>query len=142
MLRRVVRRARTMHTRVRSVEVARAVDQAIDQAGVPALAGVEPYFEAEPPVGIACTTTVMYHRLHRTHKVFIAIGGAQTLLRVGPLGTDMAAPYNPPRLHVEHVGEIAARGDLQIEPHRIAAMVGDVEVLVQAAIYGAAERKG
>ncbi len=47
----------------------------------------------------------------------------------------MAAADVPPGLDVEHVGEVRTDRDLQVEPHRFLAVVGDVQVLMQALIH-------
>ena len=55
------------------------------------------------------------------------------LVRFGPLCGDPAPAHDVARLHLEDVGEVAAQRDLELESHRLHAVVGDVEIFVQAA---------
>src|SRR5208283_1781791 len=60
---------------------------------------------------------------------------------LAPAGVDAAAANDAIALHLENVGEIAAHRDFQIEAHRLAAAVGDVDVLVHAAGDVTAQRE-
>ena len=53
----------------------------------------------------------------------------------------MTAPDDAAALHLEDVGEVAAKRDFEVEANRPAAVVGDVDVLVHAAADVAAERE-
>jgi hypothetical protein len=53
----------------------------------------------------------------------------------------VTAPDDAAALHLEDVGEVAAKRDLEVEANRLAAVIGDVDVLVHAAADVAAERE-
>src|SRR5438128_10553153 len=78
---------------------------------------------------------------HGTGEVGIAVGGAQTLVRWGPLGGDPPTAHNMARLYLEDVSKIAAERDLELKDRRLHAVVEDVEVLVHAPADGSAEDK-
>ena len=44
-----------------------------------------------------------------------------------------AAAHDLARLHLENVGEVAAKRDLELELYRLHTIIGDVEVFVHAA---------
>jgi hypothetical protein len=56
----------------------------------------------------------------------IRIRGAEPLSGLGPLRRDLAAADHVPRPDLEDVGEVAPERDLELEPHRLHAVVGDV----------------
>ena len=123
----------------RRPDALRAIHQVVDQAAMPGLPSLQRDVEAQPPVGI-------YRRLavslagaddHFATKIPVAIGDAQHLPLVRPRCGDAAAPHDVIALDLEDVGEIGADRDLQVETHRLLAVVGDVNVLVQSATrYG------
>src|SRR6516162_11013299 len=119
-----------------------AVRQRIEQAAMPCLARLEGHLEAEATIGVdrLCRRLRRGYR-HGTAKVTIAVCRAQSLMRFGPLRGDPAPAHNPARLHLEDVGEVAAERDLELEPHRLHAVVGDVKVFVHAPADGSAYGK-
>ena len=107
---------------------------------MPGLAGVDPQFEAQPAIGVGGRVVAVPRAdMHGADEILVAIGRAQLLVLIRPVGGDAAAADDAVQLHLEHIGEVGADGDLQVEPHRPAAMVGDVEVLVHAAAEFAAD---
>src|SRR6266478_5076006 len=119
-----------------------AVCQCIEQAVMPRLAWFEGDFEAESAVGVYrfCWRVRRGNR-HRAAEVTIAVGGAQMLVRFGPLRDDPAPPDNSARLHLEDICEVTAERDLELEPHRCPAIVGDVKIFVHATANRSAYRK-
>ena len=61
--------------------------------------------------------------------------------RFATSGGDAAAPDDAAGLHLEEVGEVAAYGDLQIELHLAHAVIDEIEILMEAAANGAADRQ-
>ena len=49
-----------------------------------------------------------------------------------PCSSDLAAAYDVSRLDLEDVGKVASKGYLKLKTHRFHAVVGDVEIFVQA----------
>ena len=138
----VPRGIRARRALLRTIEMAVAVDQVVDQTAMPGRSGVDAHPEAEAPVGISGKLVLVLHAdVDRAQKILVAVCGTQLLMRIGPLGVDAATPDDASRLHLEHVGEIAAESDLQIEADVLAAMVGDVEVFVHAAGKPAGQRE-
>jgi hypothetical protein len=66
-------------------------------------------------------------------KILVRIGVANPLPAFGPFGVDLAAAHDAARSHLEHVGKIATEGHLQLKAYGLDAVVGDVDVFVQAA---------
>ena len=101
---------------------------------MPSLVRLKRDVEAEPPVGGDSLARCTRHRgCHGTVKIPVRIRGANPLPRLRPFSGDLAAAYDVARLHLEDVGEVASKGDLELKPHRLHAVVGDVEIFVQAA---------
>lgn len=119
-----------------------AVCQRIEQAVMPRLAWFEGDFEAESAVGVYrfCGRVRRGNR-HSAAEVTIAVGGAQMLVRFGPLRDDPAPPDNSTRLHLEDICEVTAERDLELEPHWFHTIVGDVKIFVHAAANRSADRK-
>jgi len=61
------------------------------------------------------------------------------LVRRGPLGGKSCRGAQCDRFYLEDVGKVAAQCDLELEDHRLQAVVDDVEILVQAATDRSAE---
>jgi|ERR1700685_1131931 hypothetical protein len=72
---------------------------------------------------------------HFPAKILIAIGNPKYFLVGRPRGNDVATSHDIFPLHLENVGEVGAHRDLQVETNRFLAVVGDVDVFVQSAIY-------
>ena len=109
---------------------------------MPSLAWPKRDLEAEASVGRDSFARSARHRCcHGAAKILVRIGGAEPLPRLGPLRGDLAAAHNVAWLDLEDVGEVAAEGDLELEPHRFHAVVGDVEIFVQAAADRSAYRE-
>ena len=70
---------------------------------------------------------------HHAAEVAIAVGGAQMLAGFGPLRCDPPPAHNAARLHLKNVCKVAAERNLELESHRLHAVVGDVEIFVHAA---------
>ncbi len=119
-----------------------AVAELIQKAGAPGLAGRELHVEADPAVGVD-RRGPHPARPHRdlAFEVAVDIGRAQSRGLLGPFGVDPAPAHDGIGLHFEQVGEVAANGDLQIEPHHLIAVVHQLEVLVQALAQGAADHQ-
>ncbi len=58
-----------------------------------------------------------------------------------PDRADLPTPDDLFRLDLEGIGEIAARSDFQIKTHCGGAVIDDVEILMHAAIDGAADHE-
>ncbi len=117
-----------------------AVGEFVQQATVPLAAGRQPDLETQAAVGEHGARVALADRNgNGAGKVDVAVGGAQGLARLRPVGVDVAAADVALGLDVEHVGEIGTDRDLQVEPHRFLAVVGDVQVLVQALIHHAGQ---
>src|SRR4029453_2131126 len=84
----------------------------------------------------------MRHRdRHHAPKISVRVGRANPLPSLRPLCGDLAAAHDLARFHLEDVGEVATKGDLELKTYRLHAVVGDVEILVQAAADPSAERE-
>ena len=110
---------------------------------MPGLAGLQGDVEAQPPVGVHRRLAVAIAGAddHLAAEILVAIGDAQHLPLVRPRRGDAAAPHDLVALHLEDVGEICADRDLQVEAHRVPAVVGDLDILVQPAIDVAADHQ-
>ena len=129
-----------MRALVRRVEMPVAVDQVVEQAAMPGLGRRNPNLEAEPAIGVGGRLILSPRAdLNRTDEVLVAIGRAQPLIGVRPLGGDAATMHDAVLLHFEHVGEVGLDVDLKVEADRAAAVIGDVKVLVHAAAEPAAD---
>ena len=74
-------------------------------------------------------------------KIPVRICGANPLPSLRPFRGDLATAHDAARLHLEDVGKVASEGDLELKPHRLHAVVGDVEIFVQAAADRSADRE-
>ena len=103
---------------------------------MPGLPGFQRDVEAQASVGIHRRLAVSLAGAddHFAAKILVAIGDAKDLSLLRPRRDDAAAPHDVVALHLEDVGEIGADRDLEVEANRLLAVVGDVDVLVQAAI--------
>jgi hypothetical protein len=109
---------------------------------VPCLTGFEDHLETEPAIGIDRPRRRAGHGNGQgATEVGIAIGGAQLLPRFRPLRRDSSSAHNAARFHLEDIGKVAPRRDLQLKPHALDAMVGEVDILMKAASDRAADRK-
>src|SRR6266446_8124560 len=126
----------------RRVKALLAVLQHVEQTGVPRLARLKRHFEAEPPIGEnSFARCARDGDCYRAVKISVRIGGAQPLPSLRPFRRDLAAAYDVARLDLEYVGKIGSRRDFELKPHRLHAVVGDVEIFVQAASDGSADRQ-
>ncbi len=87
--------------------------------------------EAEPAVGVDCRRAGVARRQpQRAGEILVVVGGDQRLGLLRPFGDDAAAADDAIGLHLEHIREIAADGDFQVEADRLHAVVGEVEILM------------
>src|SRR5262249_11668593 len=108
------------------VEVPGTIDEIVEQTAMPWLSGIDPHFETEPAIGIRHWLLLVARAdLHPAHKVLVAIGGAQPLMPIRPIGGDPAAADDAIGFHLKYVGKVGTDRDLQIEPDLLAAVVGD-----------------
>ena len=122
------------NTIVRRVETLLAILERVEQAGMPSLARRKHDLEAEPPIGGNSLARCARHRdRHCTVKIPVRIRGANPLPSLRPFGGDLATAHDVARFHLEDVGKVASEGDLELKTHRLHAVVGDVEIFVQAA---------
>ena len=127
---------------VRRVKALLAVFQQVEQTGVPRLARLKRHFEAEPPIGGSSLARCARHGdCYRAVKISVRISGTQPLPSLRPFRRDLAAAYDVARLDLEDVGKIGSRRDFELKPHRLHAVVGDVEIFVQAAGDGSTDRQ-
>src|SRR5207253_367601 len=63
------------------------------------------------------------------------------LLRLRPLRGDPTAAHDAAGLHLEDVCEVATQRDLELKAYPLHAVVGDVEILVHAAVDRSADDK-
>src|SRR5271169_5104034 len=121
----------------------RAIRQVVDQAAMPGLPSFQRDVEAQTPVGVYGRLAVSLAGAddHFATKISVAISDAQHLPLVRPRGGDATAPYDAIALDLEDVGEIGADRDLQVEAHRVLAVIGDVKILVQSALDMAADHQ-
>jgi len=90
--------------------------------------------KTEPPVGKNGLARCARHQSgHGTMKIPIRIHSAKPLSSLRPLRGDLATAYDAARFNLEDVGKVGSEGDLELKTHRFHAVVGDVEIFVQAA---------
>ena len=109
-----------------------AVDQMIEQAAMPGLVRARADVETQPTVGMdGAWSPFTSSYPDRAEEVPVAIGqwSASGAFRTSRCGYGRAGRCDA--LHIEHIGEVGPERDLQVEPHRLLAMVGDIDVLVQ-----------
>src|SRR6185312_6085035 len=118
------------------------VREIIGETAVPSGAGCQFDLEGDAAIGVDRRRVVVARRdRHLAKEILVAVGGRQTLLFLGPFGGDVAAPNAVPRLHLEEVGEIAAKRDLEIEADLGPSVVGQIEILVDATVDVTAEHQ-
>ena len=106
----------------------------IFEAAVPDPARLDRDFEAAPPIRVKTGRAVAAtHGLDLAHKIAVAVAGNELRLVLRPFGGDPAAPDQMAAFDFEEIGKIAAHRDFEIELDRVGAVVGDVDVFVQAA---------
>ena len=119
-----------------------AVREIVGETAMPAGAGRQFDLEGDAAVRVDRRTVVVTGRdRHLAEEVLITVGGRETLLFLGPFRSDVATPDEVPGLHLKDVGEIAAQRDLEIEAHLGPCIVGQVEILVHAAVDVTAEHQ-
>ena len=74
-------------------------------------------------------------------KISVRIRGTEALPSLRPFRRDLAAAYDVARLHLEDVGKIASQRDFELKTYWPHAVVGDVEIFVQAADDGSTDRE-
>jgi len=67
-------------------------------------------------------------------EILVEIADSQHLSFGRPRRCDAAAPHDSVAPHFEDVGEIAADRDLKIEAHGVLAVIGNLDILVHAAV--------
>ena len=65
-------------------------------------------------------------------EVAVGVGGVQLAALLVPFGVDVTAPHELVVLDLEEVGEVGAQRDLEMEPDGVEAVVGEIEILVDA----------
>src|SRR5690349_14583997 len=104
------------------------------KTAMPGFTRLEGHLKAEPPVGIyRLCRRLRRMNCHGSAEVAVAVSRAQTLVGFGPLGCDPAPAHNPARFHLKYVCKVATERDLELEPHRLQAIVGEVEIFVHTA---------
>ena len=102
---------------------------------MPGIAWLEIDFEAETAVGIRPARLGLCRgNGNRAAEIGVAVTRAQLLLRLGPVGYDPTAANNVVRLDLENISEITAHRDFKLEACPVHAVVGNVEILVHAAV--------
>ena len=117
----------------------RPVLEIVVQAAVPRAARRHRDVEADAAVGVHRVAVRVARYRQRAREVGVDIGGAQRLLRLVPGGGDPPPAHEVAGLDLEHVGEVAPRRYLEVEAHRLEAKIGEVEILVDAALDPAAD---
>src|SRR5262249_848420 len=126
----------------RRAQLLLAILERIEQARVPGLARLERNLEAQSPIGgNSLARCVHYCDRHRALKILVRIGRANPLPSFRPFRGDLTAAHDLARFHLEDVGEVAAKGDLELKAYRLHAVVGDVEILVQATTDPSTDRE-
>src|SRR5271170_2019346 len=113
-----------------------AIYQVVDEAAMPALPGLQRYIEAQPSVGVDrwCAIAVGSADNHLSDKILVEIRDAQHLPLGRPRRGDAPTPHNVIALYFEDIGKVGADCDLEIEAHGSLAVVGDLDILVKAAV--------
>src|SRR5262249_48961431 len=75
-------------------------------------------------------------------EVTIRIRGLELSAGLLPLGRDVPAPHKAPGFDLEQIREIRAKRDLEVEANRRSAVVGHVDVFMNAVSDAAEERQG
>ncbi len=89
--------------------MALTVIEAIQHAGVPALAGIKGDIERHAAVGVPCVTVIGNDMgMDGAQKILIAVFGAEGLVFLKPVTADAAAADDLALLDLENIGEIAA----------------------------------
>ena len=114
----------------------------VEQAGVPCFAGLEFEFETDAAVGIDRLSNPHLRAVTVTRrlKVLVHIGDRETCSALRPRRGDAAAPDDTAGLHFEKIGKIAAYRDLEIELHLAHTVIDQIEILVDSAADGTADR--
>src|SRR5262249_25461504 len=119
---------------MRRVEPLFAIRDRVEQAGVPSLARLKRDLEAEPPIGGNGLARCTRHAdCHRPLKIPVRIDGTKSLPSLRPFSGNLASTYDVARLHLKDVSKITSQRDFELKTHRLHAVVGDVEIFVQAA---------
>ena len=108
---------------------------------LPDLAGLQRDLEADPAVGIHRHRTATARDRDGAVKILVAVAVGEALVRIGPLAGNTAAPHDVLGLDLEHVGEIASHDDLEIKPHRLLVVIGELEILADAAVDAAVDHE-
>src|SRR6185437_9997247 len=91
----VLRAVRVRGTLLRRWEFLVAVREVVDQAAMPGLPRIEPYFKTEPPVGVDRARRMLARRdRDRAGEVAVDVGGGEALLVFRPVRLDPAAPHD------------------------------------------------
>src|SRR5580704_17070846 len=109
---------------------------------MPGFTGIKAAFEAQPGVGVlGFGLALRWSNGYCVNEVGVTIACPKLLLRLRPRRGDPTAAYDLARIHLENVGEVTTERDLKQEAYPPHAMVGNVEILVHAAIDAAADNK-
>src|SRR6185437_9136013 len=139
---RVIRFVGTGNAVLRRRQNAISVRERIKKTAVPGRTGFEDDLEAEPAIGIDRPTRGAGHANRQgAREIAVAVGGAEFLVRFGPARRDAPAAHDMARFYLEDIGKIAARRDLQLKANALHAMIGDIDIFMQAAGYRSADGK-
>src|SRR6516165_6629348 len=124
-----------LNTIIGRLEAVLAILECVLQAGVPSLVRLKCDLKTEPAVGGNSLARGALHRSRQcAAKVAVRIFGANLLSPLRPLRRDLAAAHNVTRLDLKDVREVASKSYLKLKTHRFHAVVGDVQVFMQAAL--------
>src|SRR5215475_8120945 len=111
-----------------------AIFKCVEQASMPNLIRLKRDLKTEPAVGRnSLARSTQHGNCHCAAKIPVQIQSSDLLLSLRPFGSDLAAAYDVTRLDLEDVGEVASKSYLKLKTHWFHAVIGDVEIVVQAA---------
>ena len=109
---------------------------------MPRFAGLEFEFETDPAVGVDRLGIALVRRDgDPALEVLVDIGDREACSALRPCGGDSAPPDDAAGLHFEDVGKVAAHRDLKVELHLAHAVIDQIEILMDSAVDGTADRK-
>ena len=124
------------------VAPALAIGEVVEQAGVPCSTRRDFDRKAQAAIGQGHRRAgILRGDSEGTGEIFIAIAGGHGLSVCLPLGEDFATFGDLLALHLEQVGEVALEGECKLEPHGCGVVIGDVDILMHAAIDMPAEHQ-
>src|SRR4029077_18559398 len=125
---------------VRCSEAPVAIFQGVEKAAMPDFPRIKADVEGQSAIGILCLGRAMRGSGgDRADEIAVLVAGPKLLLSLRPRRGDPAAAYDLARFHLENVRKVATHRDLELEACLLHVVVGDVEILVHAAIDAPAE---